>query len=196
MNAIPQPPEPRNLFERLIGPGYTRAEFWLQISATLVAMITVSMYALWAQLDWTLLQFVMASLLAEDLVGGVITNATSSAKRWYHRKGQTKRHHFVFIAVHAVQLLLVVWLFSEGQWLFFGVVYAYLLLASFITLNLPLYLQRPFAMLLFVDALILNAYIFHSIPGLEWFLPVFFLKLIICHLLPEYPFRPKDQWLA
>jgi hypothetical protein len=133
--------------------------------------------------------------LAADLIGGVITNATSSAKRWYHRRGQTNIHHLMFIAVHALQLFLVAWFFRDGDWTFFVTVYVYLLLAALLILNVPLYLQRPFAMLLFVDALLLNAYLFEPVAGLEWFLPVFFLKLIVCHLLPEYPFQPRDKWI-
>jgi hypothetical protein len=27
--------------------------------------------------------------------------------------------------------------------------------------------------------------------GLIWFVPVLYLKLIVCHLVPEAPFRPK-----
>jgi hypothetical protein len=190
---FPQPPSPKNSLERFIGPGYTRAELWLQFSVTLVAALAVPVYAYWVNLDWTILLFVMATLLAADLVGGVMTNATSAAKRWYHRKGQTKTQHLIFIAVHALQLFLVAYFFRGGDWTFFITVYAYLLLASLLILNLPLYLQRPFAMLFFVDALVLNAYIFQATPGLEWFLPIFFLKLIVCHLLPEYPFSPKDK---
>jgi hypothetical protein len=195
MKPIPQAPKPHTLLERLIGPGYTRAEFWLQLSVTIIATIAVPTYASWANLGWTIPLLTIAALLAADLVGGVITNATSAAKRWYHRNGQTKTHHFVFIAVHALQLFLVTWFFRAGDWTFFVTVYAYLLFASLLILNVPLYLQRPLTMLVLMDALVLNAYVFEPVAGLEWFLPILFLKLIVCHLLPEYPFRPKDTWI-
>ncbi|MFZ0613588.1 MAG: hypothetical protein WAM73_15220 [Desulfobacterales bacterium] len=52
-------------------------------------------------------------MLAFDIVGGVTTNATSSAKRWYHRSGQTALNHMGFIALHLLHIFLVAWLFRK-----------------------------------------------------------------------------------
>ena len=37
-------------------------------------------------------------------------------------------------------------------------------------------------------ALLINFYLLPPAPGLEWFLPVFFLKLLVSHLPKEAPF--------
>jgi hypothetical protein len=54
----------------------------------------------------------------------------------------------------------------------------------------PLYLKRPVALGLYVVALLLSLYAFDVPAGLAWFLPVFYLKLLVSHLLPEAPFAP------
>lgn len=121
--------------------------------------------------------------------GGVITNATNSAKRWYHREGQGFKQHFSFIAIHALQLFIVAWFFYPGFWLhFFGILYLYLLVSALVILLVPLYLQRPVAILFYGIVILINNYAMIPIEGMEWFVPVFFLKLLISHLLKEAPF--------
>jgi hypothetical protein len=130
-------------------------------------------------------------LLVFDLMGGVITNATATAKRWYHRPGQGWFQHMGFVAVHAVHITLVAWLFRGSDWFYFYVYYAYLLIASLVITGVQLYLQRPVALLLLVGALLLNIYGLLPTPGLEWFVPLFFRKLLVSHLLKEEPY-PTD----
>ncbi|MHA1379184.1 MAG: hypothetical protein ACTSRG_12450 [Candidatus Helarchaeota archaeon] len=38
-----------------------------------------------------------------------------------------------------------------------------------------------------------NLYIFTPTIGLEWFVPVFFCKLLIAHILREEPYRPENE---
>ncbi len=186
------PPEPRRglagEWDKFVGPGQTRAELWLILIPSLLAGAALPWYAWRAGLGWTPLQLAVAGLMALDLVGGVITNATATAKRWYHRPGQGWLQHLAFIAVHAVHIALAAWLFRDGDWLYFGVYYAYLLAASLVITRAPLYLQRPVALLLLVGVILLNLYALPSTPGMEWFAPVFFLKLLVSHLLKESPY--------
>ena len=195
MNAFWTPPEPRKglagAWDRFVGPGATRAENWLMVGSAFVGGLSVPLYAALTGLGWSALQLVVAGLLAFDLVGGVVTNATSAAKRWYHRAGQGFAQHFTFIAVHAVQLFLVAWLFRGGDWAFFGALYGYLLAATLIILRTPLYRQRPVALLLYSGAILINSYVFTPTAGLEWFIPIFYLKLLVSHLLKEVPYRSE-----
>lgn len=188
------PPKPRpglaGALDRFLGPGTTRAELLLELIPSSAAAVLVPLLAAWQGLDWSLLLTAVAALIAFDLVGGVITNATSAAKRWYHRPGQGFRQQFGFVAAHAIHVLLVAWLFRGQDWLYFGVVYGYLLLGTALVLWTPLYLKRPLAMLLLVGGLFINLYALSPTPGLEWFVPVFYLKLLVSHLLPEEPFQP------
>lgn len=45
----------------------------------------VAGYAYGRHLNWSLFQYAIAVILVFDIVGGIATNATSTAKRWYHR---------------------------------------------------------------------------------------------------------------
>lgn len=190
------PPEPRaglaGAWDKFIGPGATDAEMWLMLIPTLMAGIAAPLYALYAGLGWSTVQLIVVALLAFDLMGGVVTNATSTAKRWYHRPEATFRDHMQFVALHFLHPLVIAWLFLDMDWFYFGVVYGYLLLAALLILKIPLYLQRPCAYTLYVVSLILAFYALPQPPGLEWFLPIFYLKLLVAHLVTEAPFQPDS----
>jgi hypothetical protein len=185
-------PEPRQglmgAWDRVVGPGQTRAEFWLILVPSLLAGLAAPLYALFAGLGWTTTQLIVEGVIAFDLAGGVVTNATATAKRWYHRPGQGWRQHLGFIALHFSHLFLIAWLFRGMDWVYFFVFYAYLMAASLIITQVHLYLQRPVAFLLLVIVLLLNFYVLTPTPGLEWFVPLFFLKLLVSHLPKETPY--------
>ena len=136
---------------------------------------------------------VIAALLVFDTVGGVLTNSTNTAKRWYHREGQKFKQHFSFISIHTIQLFLVTWFFWERDWSFFALSYGYLLIAAFFILFVPLYVQRPTALLFYLGAILLNIYVFTPVEGMEWFIPFFFLKLLISNLPKEAPYSPFQE---
>lgn len=191
------PPEPREgwngAWDRFIGPGATSAELWLQVVPASVAGIALPLYAIVHDLGWSLVQLLVAGLLACDMTGGIVTNATSTAKRWYHREGQGVRQHLGFILVHGAQIFLVAWLFRDLDWAFFGAFYGYLIVGSLLILWSPLYLQRPLALSLYCGAVVLGIYAFPATVGMEWFVPFLFLKLLVSHLLKEAPYRPEDE---
>lgn len=182
----------KGLLDRLTGPGATPAELVLQFVPTLVAAIAAPTYALSLPVQWTPLQLGLITLLSFDLVGGVLTNATSTAKRWYHRPGQGWQQHLAFVSIHVVHILLVALLFRRGDWGFFLGISSYLLAASVLILRFPLYLQRPVALGLYGFALLGDRYLFTPTLGLEWFLPLFFLKILVSHLLREFPYHPEE----
>lgn len=189
------PPRPgwRKEIDTFLGPGTTRAELTLEWIVSLAGGLGMLAYALLQPLGWNGWQTAVAVLLAFDLAGGVATNATSSAKRWYHRPEQGFRQHFTFVAVHGVHLILVGWLFLAGDWAWALSWFAFLMAASALILAVPLYLQRPLAFSLFGSGLLLWLYLDAPIPGLEWFIPVFLLKLLVSHLLREEPYRPANN---
>lgn len=188
------PPEPRpgwaGVWDKFFGPGETAAEFWLGIIPSFIAAVVIPAYAIHKGLDWSGWQLLIAALFAFDLTGGVIFNASSSANRWYHRPGQGFKQQFGFTAVH-LHPLLIAWLWLDGNWGYFIAAYGFLLLAAFLILRTPLYLRRPFALTLYLAGLILSLYILTPVAGMEWFLPFFYLKLLVSHLLKEAPFRPN-----
>ena len=180
----------RGAIDRFIGPGATPAEQWLQFAPALIGAFLAPAYAILTGHDWGILLILLSAIFAIDLVGGVITNATSAAKRWYHRAEQGKWAHLQFVALHVVHVLLVAWFFREADWIYFAVVSSFLLIAAWIILSVPLYLQRPVAFMLFGIGLLIGIYGFAPTPGLEWFLPFFFLKVLVSHLVKEAPYQP------
>ena len=189
------PPEPRSgllkQWDTFIGPGATTAELWLILMPAFLFAIFVPYTAKMNNLGWTTTQMIIAALLAGDIIGGVITNATATAKRWYHRPGQGFKEHLLFTAVHVAQLFFVGWFFRDGDWSYIFVTYGYLIIAGISILKTPHYLQRPVACLFFMGGLFIHIYGFPPTAGMAWFLPAFYLKLLISHLLKEAPFTPK-----
>jgi len=187
-------PEPRTgirgSLDKFIGPGATKAEIALQLYIPLIAVIAAPLYATTLPIEWNVLQFVVCALLAGDMVGGFITNATSTAKRWYHRKGQTFNNHLKFILTHLLHLLLVSWLYLSLDLLWVAYAGAYLIIASICILKSEVYLQRPVSLSLYGGAILLTIYALDAPVGLEWFLPLFYLKLLVSHLPREEPYRP------
>ena len=193
------PPNPRDglagAWDKFIGPGATNGELWLQLLCGLGLTAVLILINLQQRhtLDWTIFQWIVFFLFAFDLSGGILTNATSAAKRWYHREGQRFIDHFGFVALHGIHLAAAAWLFHNGNWSFFAVYYAYLLGGTAVILYTPLYLKRPMALLIYSGVLLLNSSFIQPIPGLGWFIPFFFLKLLVAHLLPEAPFQPEAE---
>ena len=179
--------------DRFIGPGATSVEAALQLVPSILAAIAAPAYALSLPIDWTPWQLGLLALFGFDLVGGVLTNATNAAKRWYHRPGQGWQQHLSFVVIHLFHIGAVALFFRGGDWTFFSGVSAYLLLATGLIVSVPLYLQRPVAFGLYGLSLIGSFYLLTPIPGLEWFLPLFFLKLLLSHLIKETAYRPCDR---
>ena len=192
-DAIPAPRAGwRGQLDRFIGPGATSAELWLQLLPAVGAAIAAPLYASTLLVDWSPWQLGLIAFLGFDLVGGVLTNATAAAKRWYHRPGQGWKQHMTFVSLHLLHIGAVAWGLRGGDLTFFVVVVGYLLLASGAILASPDYLQRPIALGLYGFSLLGPLYVFAPTPGLEWFLPLFFLKLLVSHLLNEAPDGPEQ----
>lgn len=186
-------PPPRTALDRFVGPGATRAELLLQFVPTVIAPLILSAVAIVNAWGWTPVQLIVAAILMLDLVGGVITNATSASKRWYHRTGQGLRQHMVFVLTHIAQPTLVMVFFDPGNWAFVVGSYGYLVVAALLLLLTPLYLRRPLAGLLLITGFFLSLFVLPVPQHFTWFLPVFYTKLLSSHLLREEPYRPATE---
>ena len=184
------PPRPGLVgeWDRFIGPGATKTEQLLSLIPAILGAIAISVYAYVYQLGWTPIQYTVAILLVINIIGGIITNATSSAKRWYHRPTQGAAQHIGFVAMHIIQIFLVAWSFRGMDLVFLSVVYFLLLISAIITLAVPLYIQRSVALLLVCGATFLSLYILSPTPGFEWFIPFLFIKLLVSHVTREEPY--------
>lgn len=183
----------------LVGTGATRAERTLMWAASLGG---VALYG-WAwttdQYQWGWWQYLLAMVVAADLFGGAVANATNSAKRQYFGPlspdagpaGRLVHRQLLFAAMH-VYPFLVVGLFPGGTWIWAIVVYGGML-ASVTLLDrwCPVYLQRPVAVLILVAAIVGNALV-AAPEGWAWFIPVFVAKLVVGHAVREEPYRPAE----
>lgn len=177
--------------DRFIGPGATRAELALQCILPAVATAGALVYASAAGGSWSWIQYLACAVLAFDIAGGIVTNATSSAKRWYHRAGQGFVQHIGFVSIHLFHLLVVSWLYLDFDIAWLVIAGVYLLFAATLILSVPPYLQRPVAFSAYAGALLVSMYLLEQPAGLEWFLPMFYLKLLVSHLPKEEPYRPS-----
>ena len=190
-------PAPRGWLDRFVGPGATRAELAVQFVPTLAASATLVALAVVEGWGWTTIQLVVAAVLTIDLVGGVLTNATGAAKRWYHRAGQTARHHLSFVAVHIHPFILVGVFGLAGSvdgsmaWIEATIAYLFLVVGAAVVVATPLYLRRPVASLLTMIGMVSSLTWFPAPDVLSWMLPALYLKIFVCHLVREEPYRPE-----
>jgi hypothetical protein len=188
-------PQPRKglagEWDKLIGPGATKSEVWIMVAFAILAAIAAPLYAVASGLQWGFWQLLFAGLSALDLTGGIFTNSTSAAKRWYHRAGHGRWHRFGFVALHALYIFMVAFLYRDMDWGYFFSLTLYLLGGTAIILWIPLYLQRPVAMTVFAFSIPFSLYIIQPTPGLEWFIPFLFLKLMVGHAVREEPYQPE-----
>ena len=190
-------PPPRSGFagawDKFVGPGATRAEMALQLAIPAVAAIAAPLYASQVVEAWSAAQYIVCCLLAFDIAGGVVTNATSSAKRWYHRAGQGFKQHFGMASLHLVHIIVASWLYLGLDIAWILIAGGYLLVSAAVVLAAPQYLQRPIAFLGYACGLLISMYLLRQPVGLEWFLPLFYLKLLVSHLPKEEPYRPVES---
>ncbi len=188
-------PEPRKGFlgewDKFIGPGATKTETILMLSFSLLGGVGMLLYSLLGNLEWNIAQIIIAVILATDLAGGVVANATSATKRWYHRREQGFWNHMRFVAFHIYPILIGL-LYRDLDWVYCLVIYGFLIVSSVIILIIPQYLHRPVSFIVFSGAILMSIYAFPT-PGLEWFIPILFLKITVGHIVKEEPYRPETK---
>jgi hypothetical protein len=173
----------RALLDRLLGPGATRAEAALALGAGLALALAVPALAHARGLGWSAAQSVVAGLLAFDLFGGVAVNASDAGRRFYHAPGRRTRDHLAFVAAHVLHVVVLAWLFRDGDWGYAALFSALLLASAALILAAPAEVRRPAALLIYAAIVFTAVTVTVPTPGMEWFIPVLFLKLLVAYLL-------------
>ncbi len=180
-----------------LGTGATKAEQLIGWVASLAGAGLYGFLYLTHALPWIWWQYVLAGLLAFDVIGGITANSLNSCKRFYHSPARPDepayaaffKNHLAFSALH-VHTILVAILFGAANY-FYGVFwYVFLMAGTILIINTPLYLKRPMAFLLISLALLLNIYIIIPVLGFEWLVPALMIKILYGHLVKEEPYRP------
>lgn len=188
MPPILHPPSPRSgllgSWDRFVGPGMNRGENALMILASLGGALVAGWQLSAAGKSWPLV--LLGSFIGVDVIGGVVCNMTMTTKRWYHRAGQRFRDHLRFIALHLSHIAVVAWAFrGEGFDAAYALTIGGWLIASAVgILCAPENLRSPLAAMGFLVAMVLSLYVVFPTPGLEWFAPMLFTKLLIGHAVP------------
>lgn len=170
-------------WERLVGPGTTRTENALILGFAVVVTGSVIAYGLVQNLGWDLFQIAVVVVFGLDIAGGIIANSTVPGSRWWHRPEQTDWSHVRFVALH-VHPFVVAATFPEWTWMEAAIGYAFLVLAMGFVLGASRRLKRPVAIGVFAAGIGVALYAVTPPVGLEWFLPLLYLKLIPGHLVP------------
>ncbi|MFG3442211.1 hypothetical protein ACGF0J_33630 [Nonomuraea sp. NPDC047897] len=185
------PPGWRGALERFMGPGKTRAERRMEIAGSLACMALLGWHLLAAPIQGGWPQWAVTAVIGLDLVGGVMTNATNAAKRWYHRKAPRAR--LGFVAAHLTYLAAMAFVVLDAAWGWFFANSALLLAGALLVETVKLEAKRPAAMAAYMAAVLVNLTALPVPENLEWFTVLFFLKLLVCYLVPEAPMRSAAE---
>lgn len=177
------------LTERLLAYGFA-----VLATATLVGFLRIQDHpATFGWRLWLLIFFVF------DVVGGVVANILNSCKRMYHTPVQPGENGFIrlvknplaFTTFH-IHPIIFAWAYFGNPWV--GAIWYVALVTSVaVTLSTPLYLRRPIAMTFVLAAIFINLYGPSLAPGLDWFIPCLFLKIVLAHSDREEPYRPMER---
>ncbi|OKJ64777.1 hypothetical protein AMK27_02525 [Streptomyces sp. CB02009] len=188
------PPGLAGRLERFMGPGKSRSESVVETLGLLgcASLLAAGLSTSGILRDLSTAQLVVVALAGLDLIGGVLTNATNAAKRWYHRAAPgARRARLLFVSAHLTHLAAMGLVVLSGD-LTWTLTNAALLLGGAVTVEYaPLHLRRPVAMALLTAAVLVNLFWLSVPTALAWFAPLFFLKLLVCHLVPEAPLERK-----
>jgi steroid delta-isomerase-like uncharacterized protein len=185
---IPDPrPGWRGSVDRFFGPGQTRDEVTVLMVGIAVLGALIALLVARSEVGLSWWRATLLGVFAFDALGGVLTNATGPAKRWYHRPG-TRAERLRFVSLHVGYLAVLALGVLHHDWAWLTLNTAILIGFAPAIEYTPLPLRRELGMGLLVAAVLLNQLI-HPLPnGLSWIPVLLYLKLFISHLLPEAPF--------
>lgn len=184
-DLLPHPrPGVPGLWDRIVGPGATRAE----TVAILVAMAGSAALAaaaafLFGPVHWHWWAWIVILVLASDLGGGLVANALPATQRWYHRPGASARGHLGFAALH-VHAIAFAWLAPDAvPWPAALTLYCWMLASCIAVLLCPTILRRAVAFALTaIGAVLFGMWVPIASP-LGWTAVALMLKVVAGHMI-------------
>jgi hypothetical protein len=173
----------------VFGPPRTRGETIVCLGGSALVMAVLAAYVDheggWR--DRSVLQVVVLAAIIFDLIFGMFTISTTTAKAWYHREGaDVRRFRLEFVLGHLPYLVAGAALFDTGwRW---AIANAVLLVAFAIALELtPTDLKRIVAIALTMTAALANLTWMPLPATLAWLPVLLYVKVLVCFLLPAAP---------
>jgi hypothetical protein len=176
--------------ERFMGPGKSGSETLVEtLGGALCFCCIVALAAADESVrGWSSLQIGLVVVLALDLVGGALTNATNSAKRWYHRPGRGRRRgRLLFLVVHLLHLAVVAFVLLPSDLTWWWTHLSLLAVAAVAVEWVPVEVKRPVAVASLICAVAVGQVIAPLDGVLALFPVLFYVKLVLGHLVPEAP---------
>ncbi|WP_127818622.1 hypothetical protein [Microbacterium sp. CPCC 204701] len=181
----------------IFGAGATTAEKTIANVVGLFGAAIVVAAGLLSGADWNLILYVVAAVIAFDVVGGIPANGLNSAKRDHHGPpsatadtafGRVVRLPVVFTALH-IHPIIVGTFYTPHLWWWGPIWYLVIVSATATVRAVPLHLERPTA--LGFCAIVTMAAVYLPAPDLWAWLPIMLaLKLVLAHAVQEEPYRP------
>lgn len=173
------------LWDRLVGPGMTRWETILVLGSGAAGAIYALMLLATAQAAvW---RTALAALIAFDVIGGAVCNATITTAAWYGRLGYQPLSRFGFAAMHLPYVAVVAWIFRGPAFdlRYFEIAGGLVAISSAVVVLSSPRLRRPVAFAAWLASVFAVAGTVGLTPHLEWFFPALMLKLVIGHLASD-----------
>lgn len=132
----------------------------------------------------TIFQSIVIAFLIFILLSGILKSSTATARKGKSGPPQTIGFHLNVVAMHGIDVALAAFFFpSTAPLFFFSSVYCWLLCIALAVLLSHPCVRGTVAMLCYIITVMIDVYFWERIPMVEWFVPLFFLKLIVCDLL-------------
>jgi hypothetical protein len=171
----------RRISDQLVAPRASRGELLIVYTAAVAGSAPAVVLAAGSGL--ALPSLAVVAVVAFDLFGGSVANATAAAKRRFHGPGRGWRQHLGFVVAHVQPFVLALVVPGFG-WAAAAAIYGLVVAAALVVLAAPPRLRQPVAFGTTTFALT-TALTGVTVPAaLVWFAPVMLIKLLLGHLLP------------
>ena len=173
----------------LVGPSATRPENMITYFVAFTGMIGAGILFTLGE-EFSFWKLFIICILAFDVFGGATANATNSARRWWHRPG-VKRGSFIFFTLFHLHPIIIGALYSGFSFSLGVISYAGVICAAGICIFFPPSLTRPMAYGICYLLILFTAFMGGVAWYLSWFLPGYFMKLLLSHLLSDGAFSQE-----
>lgn len=175
-----------SMLRAFFGPARSRGEIIVGAvgSALILTLLAVYIWRAGGWRGWSTLQIVVLAVMLFDLIFGIFTISSATAKRWYHR-ADARRFRIGFVIAHAVIYLVGFAALFHVEWAWALINAALLIGAAVVIEWAQPELKGAVALCLTLILAMVNL-IWLPLPAALAWLPVLLsVKVLLCFLVPE-----------
>lgn len=182
----PGPSGPARPWDRMTGSGADRSATIAIIAATVFAILLAIGAAIGAEVSWRWWQWLLVLALSADLGSGLVANALTTTKRWYHRPHVAEWRRIAFTGLHLHLPLLALAIPDAIGMLAAWLGYLWLVGGATALLAVPDRLRLGVAICLTLLGTVLLARLIPLTGAIGWMPLALMLKLLVGHMVgPE-----------